>query len=74
MKHRAMRRLFRKMHGRTYEWMYRAAMGSSAVGRLVILTAMFPFGDRASLKNSVEKWKTVLMWALGFQSLAIQDR
>jgi N-acetylglucosaminyl-diphospho-decaprenol L-rhamnosyltransferase len=74
LKHRAMRRLFRKMRGRPYEWMYRAAMGCVALGRLSILAVMFPFGDRESLRHSADKWKTILRCAIGVQDLAIEDR
>lgn len=73
MKHRAMRKLFRKMKGRTYEWVYRAAMGCVALMRLIILAIMSPFARGESLKFSVEKWKTILRWAIGFQDLATEE-
>jgi GT2 family glycosyltransferase len=74
MKHRAMRRLFRKMNGTAYEQLYRIVMGAVALARLLILGVMFPFSDRQSFRYSVDKWRTILRWALGFQDLAIEDR
>jgi GT2 family glycosyltransferase len=78
MKHRAMLRYYRKTRGRAYESMYRAAMGCAAVGRLTLLTLMFPLGnivwDRALLKDATAKWKAVLSWAVGRQDLAIGNR
>jgi N-acetylglucosaminyl-diphospho-decaprenol L-rhamnosyltransferase len=74
MKHNAMRRLFRKMRGRTYEWTYRIVMCCAAVCRLLILGAMFPFGDKDSLRYSVSKWRTIFEWTMGFHEAVIKDR
>jgi hypothetical protein len=58
--------------------MYRTAMGSVALGRLFLLTLMYPFGnllwDKQSLRYASEKWKVVLKWAIGRQKLALGDR
>lgn len=76
MKYRAMVRLFHKTRGRVYALGYRIAMGLVAVLRLVLLTMAAPFGnvlwERQSLKSSLEKWRTVLKCALGWQETAIQ--
>ncbi len=78
MKYRAMTRYYRKTRGRFYEAMYRTAMGFVALGRLVLLGLMYPFGsvlwDGKSIRNSFEKWKVVLKWAIGRQKLALGDR
>jgi len=75
MKYRAMVQLFRKMRGRVYAFAYRVAMGVVAIGRLVLLVLLMPFGnilgDRESLKFSLEKWKTVLKWAVGWQNAVV---
>jgi N-acetylglucosaminyl-diphospho-decaprenol L-rhamnosyltransferase len=74
MKYRAMGRLFCKMRGRMYGWLYRAAMGCTAAGRLVLLAIAYPMGnvfwDRKSMQFAANKWKAVLRWALGRQELA----
>jgi GT2 family glycosyltransferase len=76
MKYRAMVHLFRKTRGRVYAFGYRLAMGAVAIGRLVLLVLVSPFGsivwDRESLKFSLEKWKAVLKWAVGWQDVAVQ--
>jgi hypothetical protein len=78
MKYRAMTLYYRKTRGRFYEAMYRTAMGSVALGRLFLLTLMYPFGnllwDKQSLRYASEKWKVVLKWAIGRQKLALGDR
>jgi len=75
MKYRAMVQLFRKMRGGVYAFAYRVAMGVVAIGRLVLLVLLMPFGnilgDRESLKFSLEKWKTVLKWAVGWQNAVV---
>jgi GT2 family glycosyltransferase len=73
MKHRAMRRLFRKMKGPVYELMYRVAMGFIATGRLALLALMLPFGDRESLSFSSAKWRAVLKWAIGHHDFALEE-
>jgi GT2 family glycosyltransferase len=76
MKYRAMVHLFRKTRGRVYAFGYRLAMGAVAIGRLVLLVLVSPFGsivwDQKSLKFSLEKWKAVLKWAVGWQDVAVQ--
>jgi GT2 family glycosyltransferase len=76
MKYRAMVQLFRKTRGRVYAFGYRLAMGTVAMGRLVLLVLLSPFGsivwDRESLKFSLGKWKAVLKWAVGWQDVAVQ--
>ena len=77
MKHRAMTKLFRRTRGSAYAVGYRVAMGGVAVGRLVILTLLSPLerveADRESRSFSVEKWKTVFKWAVGWQSAAVSS-
>ena len=78
MKINAMWRLFRKTRGHAYGAGYRAALGGVAVGRLVVLALLAPFGnivwDKRSLKAASEKWWAVLGWALGRQSVVLVDR
>jgi len=78
MKYRAMTRYYRKTRGRFYEVMYRTAMGCVAIGRLVLLALLSlfvnPLRNQQSLKRSSEKWKVVLKWAIGRQSLVLGDR
>jgi GT2 family glycosyltransferase len=70
MKYRAMAHLFRTTRGRVYAFGYRLAMGTVAGGRLVVLELLCLFGDLAldqeSMKFSLEKWKTVFRWAIGW--------
>jgi GT2 family glycosyltransferase len=78
MKYKAMGRLFCKMRGRMYGWLYRAAMGCTAVGRLALLAIAYPLGnivwDRKSVRFAAHKWKAVLKWAVGRQELAHENR
>jgi hypothetical protein len=77
MKVNAMTQLFRKVHGRVYAAAYRVAMGGVAIGRLLLLALMFPFGsvgEKTSLRFASEKWTTVLKWAVGRQQIALEDR
>jgi GT2 family glycosyltransferase len=75
MKYRAMRKLFQKTRGRLYGSMYRVAMGCAAVGRLTVLALAYPLGnvvwDRESLQFAAKKWRVILGWALGRQSIAL---
>jgi N-acetylglucosaminyl-diphospho-decaprenol L-rhamnosyltransferase len=77
MKFRAMTRYYRKNRGRTYELGYRAAMSCVALGRLLILGLMVPFGnairDKQYVRNAFEKWKVVLRCAIGRQDLALKN-
>ena len=74
MKHRAMRRLFRKMKGRPYEWMYRGAMSCAAAGRLLVLALVYPFSDREWVKYSAAKWKTVLQSMIGWYDVPMEQQ
>ena len=78
MKYRAMRKLFQKTRGRLYGSMYRVAMGCAAAGRLIVLALAYPLGnivwDREALKFATRKWRVILRWALGRQSMVLQDR
>jgi GT2 family glycosyltransferase len=78
MKYKAMVLYFRKTRGSFYEGLYRAAVGSVAVLRVLLLTVMMPFGnvlwDKESLTFSFNKWKAVLKWASGQQNLTAENR
>jgi GT2 family glycosyltransferase len=78
MKYKAMVIYFRKTRGNLYEWLYRSAVGSVAVLRVLLLTVMMPFGnvlwDKESLNFSFNKWKAVLKWAFGQQNLTAENR
>jgi GT2 family glycosyltransferase len=71
MKYRAMLQLFRKTRGSVYAFAYRLAMGTVAIGRVLLLAGMSLFGDllwkRESVRFALEKWTAVLEWALGLQ-------
>jgi len=69
MTYRAMLRFYRTNRGRAYAEAYRLAMGCSAVIRLILLAAMFPFGDRISIRWAASKWSTILKWAVGVEQL-----
>jgi GT2 family glycosyltransferase len=78
MKYKAMVLYFRKTRGSSHEWLYRAAVGSVAVLRVLLLTVMMPFGNvlwkKESLTFSFNKWKAVLKWAFGQQNLTAENR
>lgn len=65
MIHRAMVKYFRISRGGLYAAGYRCAMGCAAVVRLIILAAMLPFGNQQGIRWAMEKWRTVLEWAIG---------
>jgi N-acetylglucosaminyl-diphospho-decaprenol L-rhamnosyltransferase len=69
MKFRAMVTLCRKWHGRLYSTVYRVAMASSAVCRLVVLALVFPFKtvkqSRDVVRVTAAKWLAVLKCAVG---------
>jgi GT2 family glycosyltransferase len=75
MKYRAMLKLFRKTRGGLYAFGYRVAMGVIAFGRVVLLAMLLPvqksLQHKNSLQLSMEKWKTVLKWAVGLQNIAV---
>jgi hypothetical protein len=78
MKMNAMWRLLRNTRGRAYGAGYRAAMGSAAVGRLVVLALLAPFAnvlwDGPSIESASKKWRAVLAWAVGCQDLILRSR
>ena len=69
MKYRAMDIYYSKYHGRVYAMIYRASMGASAMGRILLIALAFPFGnilcDRHALRLAIKKWGAVLIWTLG---------
>ncbi len=69
MIHRAMVKYFRFSRGRLYAAGYRSAMGCSAVLRLMILAALYPFGDRQGIRWAMEKWHAILRWSVGLEQL-----
>jgi GT2 family glycosyltransferase len=75
MKYRAMGKLFRKTRGHLYGVLYRATMVCAASGRLLILALAYPLANvmwnRQSLQLSARKWRVILRWALGRQTLAL---
>lgn len=77
MKYRAMGQLFGKMGGPAYAWSYRTAIGTAAVIRLLILAIAYPFGNmlgkKQTLRETMRKWNVILRWAIGIQTLALQD-
>ena len=74
MKYRAMLLLFKKSRGRIYGALYRVAMGSVAIARLIILALMFPFADKDVIRSTAGKWNAVLKWAAGFHDIATVER
>jgi GT2 family glycosyltransferase len=77
MKSRAVMQFCVKTHGPVYGAVYRAAMGCAAMGRLLALAILFPFGNIVSSKDAVRaasaKWSAIFKWAVGLQRLALQD-
>jgi N-acetylglucosaminyl-diphospho-decaprenol L-rhamnosyltransferase len=71
MKYKAMLCFYRKSRGKLYGSCYRAAMASSAVGRLILLGLMFPVGDREAIRWTAAKWSTILKWAIGMERLGV---
>jgi hypothetical protein len=75
MKYRAMRKLFQKTRGRFYGSMYRLSMAVSAIGRLIVLGLAYPLGnifwDRQAIQFATKKWRVILGWALGRQTVAL---
>jgi hypothetical protein len=65
MKHRAMLKYYRKIGGSVYGMLYRVVMGTSALVHLVLLAAVFPFGDKKVVRLKAAKWNTVLRWSVG---------
>jgi hypothetical protein len=75
MKYRAMGKLFRKTKGYLYGLTYRATIACAAFGRLLILALAYPLANvmwnRQSLQFAARKWRAILKWALGWQTLAL---
>jgi GT2 family glycosyltransferase len=69
MKFRAMMKFYQKTRGQLYAFLYRTAMGCSALGRLGLLGFFFVFGggvwNRTQLQGASTKWSTILKCALG---------
>ena len=67
MKYRAMQRFLGKTRGSLYGSIYRAVIGCAAVGRLLLLALVYPFGnivwDRESIRVAAQKWRVILKWA-----------
>ena len=76
MKYRAMVKLFQNTRGRFYAGAYRAAMGSVAAGRLILLAVAVPFSrvfeQHERVKLAFSKWKAVLGWAVGWRAFAAE--
>jgi hypothetical protein len=76
MKHNSIRRYFRNTRGRYYELFYRLGMGSAAIVRLIALGMVYPWGNlisqRQALKNAMNKWITILRWAIGEQICSVE--
>jgi GT2 family glycosyltransferase len=71
MKYRAMLLFYRKSRGSIYSSLYRITMGLSAIGRMLLLGLMLPFGDKESIRWSLAKWSTVFKWSIGVNSLVL---
>jgi N-acetylglucosaminyl-diphospho-decaprenol L-rhamnosyltransferase len=69
MKYRGMQKFYTNTRGRVYAGVYRAAIGSAALGRLLVLALVFPFaaivGDKRPIQYALGKWAAVLKWAVG---------
>jgi GT2 family glycosyltransferase len=70
---------FAKTKGRGYSWLYKNAIGLSALLRLLLIAAATPFRrsefHRQRLAMASRKWSKLLRWSMGSTSLtAEQDR
>jgi N-acetylglucosaminyl-diphospho-decaprenol L-rhamnosyltransferase len=76
MKFQAVQHFCAKTRGRVYGFVYRAAMGCSACGRLLLIGLVFPFAsvrwDTQALSVASAKWNAVLRWALGLEKAALK--
>ena len=65
-------RFLTKVRGKWYGAIYRFSLGLSALGRLALLSLVFPIklvrGEMAATGESFRKWTAILKWALGLQS------
>ena len=73
MTYEAMVRFYGMSRGHTYGTAYRVVMGLAAIARLILLTMMFPFGDKQEIRCAAAKWSTVLKWAIGIERLSISQ-
>jgi GT2 family glycosyltransferase len=78
MKSRAMRRLFGKMGGRMYGFLYRMAICVVAMARLTLLTLVYPVSNLLwrtdAHRIAIRKWTIILKWAFGRQESALGGR
>jgi GT2 family glycosyltransferase len=62
-----------KTRGKFYAWLYKYAMGVSALGRLLLITTLIPFRtgevNQRRLKLASRKSKKLLRWSLGLESI-----
>ena len=69
MRFKALQKFCAKRQGPLYGWLYRAAMGSIALSRLVILSfaRLFRSDDsrKQAVKHASSKWFAVLKWSCG---------
>jgi len=65
-------RFLRKTRGNKYSSIYRFSTLISAIGRIGILTIIFPgymiWRDRKSWNTSFQKWKSIFTWSLGLEN------
>ncbi len=71
--HESIWRFLRKTRGKYYSLTYRISTLIAAIGRIGILTIIFPLymirQDRKSWNSSIRKWEAILAWSLGFEDL-----
>lgn len=73
MTYKAMVRFYGMSRGHAYGTAYRVVMGLAAIARLILLTIMFPFGDKQEIRCAAAKWSTVLKWAMGIERLGVSQ-
>lgn len=75
MQCRAMTRYYRKTRGSLYASVYWTSMGFAAVIRLILLKAMYIFSDdKEGILYAIDKWRTVLRWAVGRRDMALEHQ
>jgi hypothetical protein len=69
MMHESIWQFFRKIRGGKYGFSYRISTLIAAMGRLALLTIIFPLyifrPDKISWNSSFRKWGAILAWSLG---------
>jgi hypothetical protein len=60
-----------KVGGPVYGGLYRITMGVSALLHLMLLAAVFRFGNKEIVRLKFAKWKTVWRWSLGLEQPAV---